>query len=77
GRTGLLVPFGDSSAIAGALESLIADKDKRQAYGKAARAEALRRFSADAIIHRYEELYRRLINNPPSVPVGDVVEGCR
>lgn len=77
GRTGILVPFGDSSAIAGALESLIADKDKRQAYGKAARAEALRRFSADAIIHRYEELYRRLINNPPSVPVGDAVEGCR
>ncbi|PZM84293.1 MAG: N-acetyl-alpha-D-glucosaminyl L-malate synthase BshA [Candidatus Melainabacteria bacterium] len=77
GETGILVPFGNADAIAKALEDLISDKVKRERFGENARKEAEKRFSADAIIHRYEELYRRLLEAPPSVAVGEVVEGCR
>jgi len=81
GLTGLLVPSGDSESIARALNELIADGDRRKRLGENARVEANKRFSSDAIIHRYEELYRRLIDEPPKVSAGEIageiVEGCR
>lgn len=60
GRTGLLVPFGDAGALAGAIEALLKDPVRRAAMGTAARVDAMARFSADAIVPRYEALYRRL-----------------
>jgi N-acetyl-alpha-D-glucosaminyl L-malate synthase BshA len=59
-RSGLLVPFGDVGALAGALEDLIRDKTRRRALGRAARARARERFSAEMIVPRYEALYRRV-----------------
>jgi N-acetyl-alpha-D-glucosaminyl L-malate synthase BshA len=59
-RSGLLVPFGDVAALAGALEGLIHDKTRRDALGRAAQARARERFSAEIIVPRYEALYRRL-----------------
>lgn len=59
-RSGLLVPFGDVAALAGALEALIHDKTRRRALGRAARARARELFSAEVIVPRYEALYRRL-----------------
>jgi glycosyltransferase involved in cell wall biosynthesis len=59
-RSGLLLPFGDVAALAGALEALIHDKTRRGALGQAARARARERFSAEIIVPRYEALYRRL-----------------
>ncbi len=59
-RSGLLVPFGDVAALAGALEGLINDKTRRDALGRAAQARARERFSAEIIVPRYEALYRRL-----------------
>ncbi|MDO8475899.1 MAG: N-acetyl-alpha-D-glucosaminyl L-malate synthase BshA [Candidatus Rokubacteria bacterium] len=59
-RSGLLVPFGDVAALAGALEGLIHDKTRRGALGRAAQARARERFSAEIIVPRYEALYRRL-----------------
>jgi N-acetyl-alpha-D-glucosaminyl L-malate synthase BshA len=59
-RSGLLVPFGDVAALAGALEGLIDDKTRRGALGRAAQARARERFSAEIIVPRYEALYRRL-----------------
>ena len=59
-RSGLLVPFGDVAALAGALEGLIHDKTRRSALGRAAQARARERFSAEVIVPRYEALYRRL-----------------
>jgi N-acetyl-alpha-D-glucosaminyl L-malate synthase BshA len=59
-RSGLLVPFGDVAALAGALEGLIDDKTRRGALGQAAQARARERFSAEIIVPRYEALYRRL-----------------
>lgn len=59
-QSGLLVPFGDVAALAGALEGLIDDKTRRSALGRAAQARARERFSAEVIVPRYEALYRRL-----------------
>jgi glycosyltransferase involved in cell wall biosynthesis len=60
GESGLLVPAGDVSALASALESLIRDPARRRALGRAGRARARELFSADVIVPRYEALYRRL-----------------
>jgi N-acetyl-alpha-D-glucosaminyl L-malate synthase BshA len=57
---GVLVPFGDADATARAVEGLIRDPARRQALGEAARKRARENFSADAIVPRYEALYRRV-----------------
>ena len=59
-RSGLLVPFGDVAALAGALEGLINDKTRRGALGRAAQARARELFSDEIIVPRYEALSRRL-----------------
>jgi len=60
GETGLLVPLGDTAAMAGAVQALIADPVRRAALGRAAQKRARDNFSAAAIIPRYEALYRRV-----------------
>ena len=59
-RTGLLVPSADADTLARAVEGLIQDPARRIALGEAARQRARDRFSADVIVPRYEELYRRV-----------------
>jgi len=58
--TGLLLPFGDAGALAGAVEGLIQDPARRAALGRAAQHRARERFSAEVIVPRYEALYRRV-----------------
>jgi len=58
--TGLLAPFGDAAALAGAVEGLIQDPARRIALGRAAQQRAREKFSADAIVPRYEALYHRV-----------------
>ena len=58
--TGLLAPMGDAEALARAVESLIQDPGRRASMGRAARESARRKFSAEAIVPRYEALYRRV-----------------
>ena len=60
GESGLLVPFGDPAAYARAVESLIADPAHRASLGRNAGERARALFSADAIVPRYEALYRRV-----------------
>lgn len=60
GETGLLAPFGDTAALAGAVQALLADPARRAALGRAAQKRARDGFSAAAIIPRYEALYRRV-----------------
>lgn len=58
GRHGLLVPFGDTAALARAAESLISDSARRATLGAAGRQRAQALFSADRIVGRYVEYYR-------------------
>jgi glycosyltransferase involved in cell wall biosynthesis len=58
--SGVLVPAGDAGALTSALEDLIRDPARRKALGQAAQARARALFSAEAIVPRYEALYRRL-----------------
>jgi N-acetyl-alpha-D-glucosaminyl L-malate synthase BshA len=58
--TGMLVPFGDSDALARSVEKLIQDTTLREMLGRAAQARAREKFSANAIVPRYEALYRRV-----------------
>jgi N-acetyl-alpha-D-glucosaminyl L-malate synthase BshA len=60
GETGVLVPFGDTAALAAAVQSLLADPARRAAMGRAAQKRAREHFSADVIVPRYEALYRRV-----------------
>jgi glycosyltransferase involved in cell wall biosynthesis len=58
--TGILVPFGDTAALARAVEGLIKDPARCAALGRAAQARARELFSAGVIVPRYEALYRRI-----------------
>jgi N-acetyl-alpha-D-glucosaminyl L-malate synthase BshA len=60
GASGLLAPAGDAAALAESLEALIHDPARRAALGRAAQVRARELFSAEAIVPRYEALYRRL-----------------
>jgi N-acetyl-alpha-D-glucosaminyl L-malate synthase BshA len=64
GESGVLVPAGDADALARGAESLLADPARRRQLGEAARLRAHQLFSADAIVPRYEELYRRVCALP-------------
>ncbi len=58
GSTGLLVDEADAEALARAVERLLADPVRRREMGRAAQQSARKRFSAEAIVPRYEALYR-------------------
>jgi glycosyltransferase involved in cell wall biosynthesis len=60
GETGLLVPPGDVAALARGAEALLADRGRQERLGAAARRRAQDVFSADAVVPRYEALYRRV-----------------
>jgi L-malate glycosyltransferase len=60
--TGLLVPVANPDALARAVEGLIQDPARRSALGRAAKQRAAGQFSAEAIVPRYEALYRRVCN---------------
>ncbi|HET9465751.1 MAG TPA: glycosyltransferase [Gemmatimonadales bacterium] len=60
GVTGLVVPRGDSGALAGAIGSLLENPDRRRAMGQAGRARALRLFDWDRSAEQFEQLYREV-----------------
>ncbi|HEY1662744.1 MAG TPA: N-acetyl-alpha-D-glucosaminyl L-malate synthase BshA [Verrucomicrobiae bacterium] len=60
GVSGLLIPSDNPDALAQALESLIREPERRKAMGLAAQRRARERFSAGAIVPKYEALYRRV-----------------
>lgn len=59
GGAGLLVPTGDATALATAVDSLLSDRDCREAV-RAEGAKALTRFSADAMADGMLAVYRSL-----------------
>lgn len=58
--TGFLAPLGDTAALAAGIETLLRDPARRTRLGAAARERARAKFSAAAIIPKYEALYRRV-----------------
>jgi len=60
GVSGKLCPAGDADSLASATEELIRQGAMRQTMGKAARERAHEKFSASAIVPKYEALYRRV-----------------
>jgi glycosyltransferase involved in cell wall biosynthesis len=61
GETGLLVPARDSRALERAVGSLLEDHARASALGAAARLEAGRRFSLQAMVRETERLYEDLL----------------
>jgi glycosyltransferase involved in cell wall biosynthesis len=60
GRTGLLVPTGDESALAARLDELLAMPDQGAALGAAGRIRALETFAPAAVARRYASIYREV-----------------
>ena len=58
--TGLLVPRGDTVALAVLVEGLLADPERRVALGRACQARVLERFSEDDVIARLRDVYAEL-----------------
>jgi phosphatidylinositol alpha-mannosyltransferase len=56
-ETGLLVPPGDSAALAEGIVSLLGDEPLRQRLGTAARTVAVERYAWDSIAERLAEVY--------------------
>ncbi|HEY0972553.1 MAG TPA: N-acetyl-alpha-D-glucosaminyl L-malate synthase BshA [Gemmatimonadales bacterium] len=58
GVTGILRPVGDVEGMAAAAISLIGDRERWDTMSAAAASDARERFSLDAIVARYESIYR-------------------
>jgi glycosyltransferase involved in cell wall biosynthesis len=58
-RTGLLVPPGDVPALTEAMRRLVGDPALRERLGAAAR-ESARRYTASAVLPRFESLYQQV-----------------
>ncbi len=60
GVTGLVVPRGDSTALARAIGSLLEDPARRRRMGVAGRARALRLFDWDRTAEQFERVYHEI-----------------
>ena len=65
GVTGILVPPGDSVTLASAMETLIADKERRISMGRAGRKRAQDLFDIKDSAAKTEYIYRRLLGINP------------
>jgi L-malate glycosyltransferase len=59
-RTGYLCEVGDRESMAAHAVALLQNDEMREAFGREARRRAIERYSADAIVGRYEDLYHEL-----------------
>ena len=59
---GVAVPPDDAAAVAGAVRVLAASPEKRRELGANARAYAVRRFSREGILRRYDALLRSMVS---------------
>jgi glycosyltransferase involved in cell wall biosynthesis len=62
GKTGLLVPPGDSYALAEAILSILNDREMALEFGTAARKRAEEKFSLSSMIKSYENMFEQVIN---------------
>jgi glycosyltransferase involved in cell wall biosynthesis len=66
GNAGLLVPSGDSGALAAACISLLRNPGRRRRLGAAGRRRALAYYTNDRVVRAYEALYTDLAGPPPA-----------
>jgi len=66
GVDGFLYDVGDIDSMAHGCLSILKNPEVRQGLGSAAREHANREFCASKIVLRYEELYRRTIEEAHS-----------
>ena len=59
GETGYLVPVRDPAAVAERVERLLSDPARAAAMGAKGLERAREHFSIEAMVARYEQLYRR------------------
>jgi len=57
GRTGILVPPGNTEALAAALDELLTNREERSRLGREGRGLMIARFSPDAVAARYASIY--------------------
>ncbi len=60
-ETGLMCPPGDPGALADAIESLLADEARREAFGAAARRVAIEKYSWEDIGRRLIDVYEQVL----------------
>ena len=65
-KTGLLVKPGDRSALAGALDDLLARDGRGGELGRAGRLYALSAFAPESAARRYAEIYRQVLGRNAS-----------
>jgi len=66
GETGILVPVGDTAALAQAMAAIMAlTLDQRRAMGRRGRLFVEERFSLPAVVDRWEDLYADLLQSHP------------
>jgi glycosyltransferase involved in cell wall biosynthesis len=73
GRTGLVVPPSDVTALTGALSALAGDPDRRRTMGEAGRRRWAERFTAERMVRATEGIYRALLS--PARPQAGAAEG--
>ena len=61
GHTGVLVPAGDSNALAYALADLLKDRSKARVLGRNGQRWAATQFAVSTMVHHHENLYERLL----------------
>jgi len=65
GVTGLLVPFGDSTSLARAIDKLLSNAETRARMGRAGRERMERDFRRESIWQAQVQMYRDLIQEKP------------
>lgn len=62
GVTGLVIPPRDHTALAGAINGVLADPVRRMSMGAAARARVAAEFDQEVMVARVERLYAKVLN---------------